>query len=238
MTRVSGRGSSGRSRSPPRTRSSQSRNMIALLRPTRGSVRGAELEHRGGLVHLARTQDHRGKLRLIRRIGKVMRLEGQSVAVLVDVPALSYGGAVEEVAGIELHAGLGGVDVERTSRGRLHDVRGTYEASLVSAVDDPGVIVAAAVLQLDVVGVDACADWRWCAEIERGLRDLHQLAGGDERRVHRDDLAGGDGEHVAEDVARAVAGEVPVGVVGEVDRRRLVGGGLVVDRDLVAVVER
>ena len=51
----------------------------------------AELEHRRRLVHLARPQDHRGEVRLVRRVGKVMRLERQSVAVLVDVAALSYG---------------------------------------------------------------------------------------------------------------------------------------------------
>src|SRR4051812_7545765 len=98
--RVSGRGSSERSRSPPpSTRSSQSRNMIALLlRLDAAALLGCtELEHRSGVVHLSGTQDHRGKLRLVRRIGKVMRLEGQPVAVLVDVPALSYGAAIEEV---------------------------------------------------------------------------------------------------------------------------------------------
>ena len=64
-----------------------------------------------------------------------------------------------------------------------------------------------------------------------------QLAGRDQRRVDRREAVRVDQQLVAEDVARALAGEVEVGVVGEVDDRGLVGRRRVVDaRPLVGPV--
>ena len=53
------------------------------------------------------------------------------------------------------------------------------------AVEDEVVVVALAELDLLVVGVDARADGSRLAEVERRARDRPQLAGRDQRRVHR-----------------------------------------------------
>ena len=79
-------------------------------------------------------------------------------------------------------------------------------------------VVAAAELELRVVCVDACADGRGLAEVERRAFDRPQLAG-------RDQACSSTGVNwsalsislVAEDVAVACAGQVEVGVVGQVD---------------------
>ena len=65
--------------------------------------------------------------------------------------------------------------------------------------------------------------------------DRLDLAGRDQRVVDRRVVVGGDHQLVVEDRAVALAGEVEVAVVGQVDRRRLVGRGDVVDLQLVVV---
>ena len=65
-----------------------------------------------------------------------------------------------------------------------------------------------------------------------------ELARRDQAVVDRREPVGGDHQLVAEDVARAVAGQVEVAVVGQVDRRRLVGRRGVVDPQLVLVGQR
>src|SRR4051812_35757683 len=86
-----------------------------------------EHEHRLRRELGARTQDRRRKLRLVRRIREVLRLEAEAETMSVDAVALSVDRAVEEVAGVELHAGLRRVHVEGTPRRRLEHVSGVRE---------------------------------------------------------------------------------------------------------------
>ena len=66
--------------------------------------------------------------------------------------------------------------------------------------------------------------------------DLQDFPGRNTSSVHRRVMIGVYVQDVIED--RALAGEIPVGVVGEVYRGRLVGGGEVVDSQFVIVGER
>ena len=99
-------------------------------------------------------------------------------------------------------------------------------------------VVAFAELDLLIVGIDARADGGGLGEIERRAGDGLQFAGGDQVGVHGGEAVGIDHDFVAQDVAFALAGEVEVGVVGQVDDGRLVGGGGVVDLELVLRGER
>src|SRR5690349_18745526 len=74
-------------------------------------------------IGLSRAEDRAREARLVRRVGIMVRLEGEAVSELVGVTVLTYGGAVEEVAGVELYARLGRVDVERAAGRRLGEVR-------------------------------------------------------------------------------------------------------------------
>src|SRR4029450_10607059 len=78
-------------------------------------------------------------------------------------------------------------------------------------------------------------------EVHRRAAHRVDRPGGDQGRVHGCVVAGVEGQLVAVDVARALAGEVPVGVVGQVDDGLEVAvahqPGAVVHADLVAVGE-
>ena len=76
------------------------------------------------------------------------------------------------------------------------------------------------------------------AEIKRRAGHVRDLAGGDERGIHGRVAVGVERELVVEDGARALAAQVPVRVVRQVDAGGRVGGGLHVDRQLVLRGER
>ena len=56
---------------------------------------------------------------MVGRIGKVLGLQGESKALLVDVPLLTRESSIQEVAGIELHSRLGRVDLQHSPGFRL-----------------------------------------------------------------------------------------------------------------------
>ena len=136
--------------------------------------------------------------------------------------------AVEEVARVELDPRLGGEDLERAAALRLDDPGDLAQLARLAAQHEV-VVVAAAALQLLVGRVDARADRCRLAEVERRAVDRLHLAGRDQRRVDRREAVGLELQLVAEDRALALAGQVEVGVVREVDDRRRVGRRRVVD---------
>ena len=73
------------------------------------------------------------------------------------------------------------------------------------------------------------------AEVERRARYGGELARRDQGRINRRVAIGVDREDVIADPARAVAGEIEVGMTGEIDRGWFVGRRLVVDAQLVVV---
>src|SRR5207247_5168349 len=108
-----------------------------------------------------------------RRVGKVLCLQAQAVAVFVDVTGFAGDRAVEEVPGIELHTRLGRGHVERAAAVRIDEPCRVADAG--SAVQYPVVMVALAVTEVDVVGVDARANRRRLAEVERCALDGREL---------------------------------------------------------------
>src|SRR5439155_3722996 len=139
-------------------------------------------------------------------------LEAEAGPVLVSVPSLPGDRAVEEVPRVELQPRLGGEDVERAAVRRLEHVCRVRQAGSGS-VQHEVVIVAATPLELGVRLLDARADRRGCAEVERRAGDARQLARGNEGRVHRRVLVGVNRENVAEDVTATYTAQVEVGVL-------------------------
>src|SRR5262245_57656608 len=98
-------------------------------------------------------------MRLVRRVGKVLTLEAEAgagrvrMAMLADLPG-------QEVAGVELEARLGGGERDRAAARRLEDV------DAAAVIHHQVVIVAGAMPQLLVIGVDARADRRRPPEVE------------------------------------------------------------------------
>src|SRR6266545_1378203 len=205
-----------------------------------GSV-GRELVDRGGLVELAGREHGRREVRVVGRVRVVLGLEGEAVALPVHPSAGPHQRPVQEVARVELQARLVGDDLEDAAAARLDHPRGQLQAAAV-AVEHPVVVVAAADHELRVAVADARADGGRVPEVEGGAPEVGDLAGRDQRRVDRGVVAGVDPQLVAVDVAGALAGQVPVVVVGEVDDRLEVAVAdevrTVVHADLVLVGQR
>ena len=114
--------------------------------------------------------------------------------------------------------------------------RGQQVELAVGLGEHPVVVVALAELELLVVLVDAGADGGGLAEVKRRAVHGRQFAGRDQGAVHRGVSVGGDHDDVAEDVA--FAGEIEIGVLGQVDDGVLVGGGGVFEAQRVVVGQR
>src|SRR6266540_924999 len=107
---------------------------------------------------------------MVRRVGKMLGLETEAGAVRVHPPALPRDRAVEEVARVELHPGLGRADIERAPAARLYQAGGVRKTRSAAAVEHPVVVVSPAKAQLHVVLRDARADPCRGAKIERRPR--------------------------------------------------------------------
>ena len=73
-----------------------------------------EAEDGDGVVGLAGLQFGGGKGGLVGRIREVLGLHAEGAAAAIDFAALAVDGAVQEIAGVELQAGL----IGKTSRTR------------------------------------------------------------------------------------------------------------------------
>src|SRR5438067_10436387 len=159
------------------------------------------------------------------------RLETQTGAAPIDVTRFAGDRTVEKISRVELHARFGGRYVQRSAAGRIHYARRVAQRA-ARAVQHDVVVVAFAVAELLVLGVDAPADRGRTAELERRAFDRRQLAGRNERRVDRREPIGVDRQLVPQDVAVPLAREVEVAVLRQVDWRRFVGRCVVADRQL------
>src|SRR5215216_6384576 len=215
-------------------------DIATLLERNARSV-GGEAVDGGGLVPLTRRQHGRREVGVVGRVGVVLGLEGEPVALPVHPAAGADQRPVQEVAGVELDARLVGDDLQDPAAPRLDDPGRQLEAAAVP-VQHPVVVVAAPDDELLEPVADARPDGGRAPEVHRRAADPGDLAGRDQGRVNRRVVAGLEGQLVAVDVARALAGQVPVGVVGQVDDRLQVAvadqPGPVVHADLVAVGER
>src|SRR5882672_9456767 len=90
----------------------------------------------------------------------------------------------------------------------------------LSPVEHEGVIIAPRVTQLHVVRVDTSANGRGHAEIEGRARDTLDLARRDERGIDRREVIRVQRDHMTQNVCVAVARQVEITVLCEIDRRR------------------
>src|SRR4051794_27405341 len=86
-----------------------------------------EFVRRGVPVILPWPQQRARKVRLVRRIGKMLRLETEAVTPAIHGAASANDAAIEEVARIELHAGLRGVDLHGAAAPGIAHARRTHQ---------------------------------------------------------------------------------------------------------------
>ena len=108
-------------------------------------------------VGLSRTEDGRRPLGLIGRVRILLGLEADAVTLVVHDALLAGDGAVEEVAGIDLDAGLVGIDLQIDARGGAKELD-SDAIDVAGGVQDPVVVVTVAIADLLVVSGDGVAD--------------------------------------------------------------------------------
>src|SRR3954464_3517960 len=73
---------------------------------------GAERKHSLRIVILARLENRRREIALVRRVREMLRLEAQPAAMRVDVTSLPLDRAVKKIARVELQPRLGGANLQ------------------------------------------------------------------------------------------------------------------------------
>ncbi len=158
------------------------------------------------------------------------------MVLLVFLAALTDVGAVEIVPGVELDTRLRGQDLEQTTGARVIERRGQRQG-VVLRVEAIVVVVATGVpIGWGKLG-DPGADLHRLGEIHHRILDRLDLAGGYPAAIDRGVVIRGDHQLVVENRSAAGTGQVEVGVMGQVDRRGLVGLGPIADDQLVGVGE-
>lgn len=183
---------------------------------------------RQALIDSSRPQDGRGKIRLVRGIGKVLCFQAEAVMLQVGFAALAGDRPVQEIPGVELETWLGRADLhDPAALGLNHPRRQVHLPA--PAPEDKIVVVPAFDLG------DAFADGMRRREVERRVLDRPDLTRRDQPGIDRGVGIGVYGELVAEDIA--FASQVKVAVVGQVDGCGLIRCGLIGDRQLIGVCE-
>ena len=165
---------------------------------------------------------------MVGAVREELGLQAHRLPGLVDCAPLARHGPIQEIAGVELDAGLLCPHLHHNA-GPVAGEPGA-PAQPLGGVQDEVVVIAAHVAQLLVIGVYVPAQGLLGGEVEGCARHGPGHGRGDAVRSHGGVAAGGQPEAVAHHVAAAV--EVEVAVVGDVAVGVLVAGGLVADGEV------
>ena len=134
-------------------------------------------------IYLAWVEDHRREVGSVWRIREVLSFEAYRTAFRECSPVLSFI-SVSPVVCVHLHAGFCCPAFESSAAVRFSDACCKAEFSSLFLVQDKAVVVAVAVLQLFVVGIDVLPYCLWSAEVEWCAFNFQNLAGRDARLVY------------------------------------------------------
>src|SRR5437660_3062670 len=208
-------------------------------RDSLGGFRMGEPEDDPVTILRSGVEPARAERRLIDRSGEQLRLERESVALPVQAPALADPGAVEEIARIELNPRVIAEQLQYPTRGRVLGARDQARLRRRLLADHPVVVEASAEDDLFIARITDIAPDRLCnPKVEHRALNGAQLSGGNESPVDRCVALCRNHEALRHHVSRSLARQVPVSMIGHVDDSRLVSAGPVIDRQLVALVER
>src|SRR4051812_20939727 len=114
----------------------------------------------------------------------MLGFQAECGSFLIRKAAFSELGAVEEIARVELDAGLGSEDFEDAATDGFADFCGWGERATI-AIENEIVIVTDAVAELLVIVIDARANGAGGGEIERRIGDRLNLSSGNEQVINR-----------------------------------------------------
>ena len=151
---------------------------------------------------------------MVRGIGGMLRFQREGSELAVS-PASSGDRTVEPTCGIDLHAGLRRITIQRAAAGGIHGVHGQLRNRLIAGlVQDPILVVPAGNGELIVAIVDVGADRGRVAEVERRPCDGGGRAERDLASVDWQELVRVDREHLLQHSAwRPGAGQIEVGLL-------------------------
>ena len=164
----------------------------------------------------------------------MLRLQAKARPMLVGMAALAYVRPIEEIAAVELHTRFCGQDLHYPAALGFGDPCGQPQLA-VPAGDHEVVIVAQSIGHLLVLVVGPLTYWCGGPEVEGRALHRQQLSGGDEPNVDGRDVVRIDHQLMVQDRTAVMAAQIEVAMVGQVDRRGLVGGGFVLDPQLVLI---
>src|SRR5689334_10398444 len=152
-------------------------------------------------------------------------------------PANAAYRTIEEIARIELDAGLVGMYLEITAGIRVFG-SGGYRRKIAGMVQHKIMVVASAELKLLVILIDAGAYFRRLPEIERRFCHWLNFSRRNQSAVHRSEAVCVEHEFFVQDGAAARAAQIEVRMVGQVHDCVFVRRGAVVDVQRVFIVQR
>jgi hypothetical protein len=171
------------------------------------------------LIDLTRPQDGRREVRFVRTVGKRLRFETE--ARLLDVrDAVLASQWLDELARVELNAGLGGEHFHDPPARRLGEPRGETQFAALAAHDPIVVVEAAAGTRADACRV---------RKVKVGAVDGGDLAGRNQAVGHRCVKVRLDLHMVVHDRGRNAQIQIEEAVVRQIDDCRLVGRGSILD---------
>jgi len=201
------------------------------------SLREAEFVDRGLFVEFTGAEDGVGlfpPIGMMDGIRELLGFEAEGGMLRIGSSTFTLERAVEEVAGVELQAGFGGVHFEGTSAGGFDNAGGKFGAFGRPFIQDEVEVVAAGIAPK---AGEILADRFGLGEVEGGVPDRGDVTGRNERVVGGSVVGSDEGDHVIEDGATVMPGEVEVTVMGQIAEGGSIGGSPVVDDQLVIVGE-
>src|SRR6185437_11606291 len=136
------------------------------------------------VVDLPRAQLRRTKVRMVGRVREDLRLEHEGITLAIGVARPAHGGAVEEVARIELQAWLARIQAQDAPAGGRFHLCHEARFGTAGVADHPVHVVTLADQQLTGMAIaDVLADGFGMAEIEWRARYRLECSGRDLRLV-------------------------------------------------------
>src|SRR5438105_11886885 len=182
-----------------------------MLAARRLSLFGGKLKNSGCLVNTVWTQNDRREVRMVHGIRKMLGLETKTAVLPAEQSANAGQSAVQEMTGVKLQPGFGGVHFQDTARLQFINARRQGEG-FPAAVQNKIVIVAN---WLRFKLAESAPDCLRLREIERGIPCAGDLPGGNQCFINRSVAVRCQHQFVAKHVSGI--SEVEIRMVSEID---------------------
>lgn len=173
------------------------------------------------------------KAGLVWRIWEALRLEAETIALSVDSTAWANQRPVQIVAGVELQPGCVGQDLENAACRRLQSPCRGGEHTGGWRTQHPVMVIAVTANDLLVGYPNAGADRRPMGKVEGSPANGPNFSSRNHYGIDWREIIGLNRDHMVEDITSALARQVEITVVGQINDCRPVGRRRIVDAQFV-----